>query len=182
MDEQLAFVEFVVTRLQTARIPYMLTGSIAMAVYAAPRMTRDVDVVIECVPSDAQRLVELFEADCYIDPDAVRAAVASHGMFNIIHNDWVIKADLIIRKNEEYRRVEFDRRRRMDLAGFEASIVAPEDLILSKLVWSRESGSELQARDVRELVAAVPDLDWVYLMTWAQRLGVDEALVLARRT
>lgn len=47
-----------------------------------------------------------------------------------------------------------------------------EDLILSKLVWMKESGSEMQRRDVARVVQDVGGLDRVYIERWAQELGV----------
>jgi hypothetical protein len=47
MDEQFEFLRSIVQRLEGAGIPYMLTGSLALAIWARPRMTRDVDVVID---------------------------------------------------------------------------------------------------------------------------------------
>ncbi|OGT92142.1 MAG: hypothetical protein A2083_00490 [Gemmatimonadetes bacterium GWC2_71_9] len=181
MDEQLEFVRLIASRLEAAGIPYMLTGSVALAVYATPRLTRDVDVVIACGPSNAGSLVAAFQADSYVSAEAVAEALSSRGMFNIIHEAWVIKADFIVRKDDAYRLAEFERRRTVDLGGFTASFVAPEDLILSKLVWARTTGSEVQRRDVRELLAAVPDLDWDYLRAWAPRLGVWGELEHERR-
>ena len=55
-------------------------------------------------------------------------------------------------------------------------LVAPEDLLLSKLVWARESGSDLQMRDAATLAASVPDLDWPYISRWASTLGVVSEL------
>jgi hypothetical protein len=46
MDEQFEFLRSIVHRLEEASIPYMLTGSLALAIWARPRMTRDIDVVI----------------------------------------------------------------------------------------------------------------------------------------
>lgn len=46
-------------------------------------------------------------------------------------------------------------------------MVSAEDLVLSKLLWSKEMRSELQMRDVRQLIAARPDLDWIYVEMWA---------------
>ena len=66
MNEQLEFVKQIASRLDSARIPYMMTGSMAMATYAVPRMTRDIDFVIECGPEDAARIATLFEDDCYV--------------------------------------------------------------------------------------------------------------------
>lgn len=180
MDEQLEFVKQIAERLASAGIPYMMTGSMAMAVYATPRMTRDVDLVVDCAPGDTPRIVGLFETDCYVDAEAVANAVRTRGTFNIIHNEWITKADFIVRKDDPYRETEFGRRHEVDAAGVRLSVVAPEDLILSKLAWARETGSELQRRDVRELIASVRDLDWDYLERWAAHLGVSRGLEEAR--
>jgi hypothetical protein len=53
-------------------------------------------------------------------------------------------------------------------------IAAKEDLILSKLIWARDSGSELQLRDVRNLLSSGADL--TYLREWGARLGTSELL------
>lgn len=176
MDEQLEFVKLIASRLDSVDIPYMMTGSMAMAVYSVPRMTRDVDLVVEIKPVDVDKIVDLFSEDCYIDRDSVRQAVDAHSMFNIIHNQWVVKADLIIRKNEEYRREEFARRQKIVIGDMTISVVSAEDLILSKLVWGKKSQSELQLLDVRQIISAVSELDWKYMRKWAVVLGVDALL------
>ncbi|MCX5801063.1 MAG: hypothetical protein NTX17_06715 [Candidatus Eisenbacteria bacterium] len=176
MDEQLAFLKSIVSRLNSIHIPYMLTGSMAMAVYAPPRMTRDIDFVIECQPQDAERLAKLFESDSYVDVGSIREAATQRSMFNIIHNKWIIKADFIVRKGDEYREEEFGRRRPFDVEGTTIYVVTPEDLILSKLVWSRESSSELHLRDTRAIIDNVTNLDWAYLERWAVALCVAQLL------
>jgi len=176
MDEQLRFALLIASRLDAAGILYMLTGSMALAVYATPRMTRDIDLVVECKPEDAARMAALFESDCYVDVDEIRDAAVHRSMFNVIHNEWIVKADFIVRKDEQYRQLEFDRRRKTDIGGMPVSVVSPEDLILSKLAWSKASASEIQRRDARALVVAVRDLDWPYLTHWAGELGLSELL------
>ena len=44
---ELEVIQDVTLSLDILGIPYMLTGSIAMNYYATPRMTRDIDMVIE---------------------------------------------------------------------------------------------------------------------------------------
>ena len=56
------------------------------------------------------------------------------------------------------------------MPGFEAWIVSREDLILSKLAWAKDSGSEMQLRDVQALLAG--DADRQYLEHWAEELSV----------
>jgi len=176
MDEQLEFVKLIASRLDSVRIPYMMTGSMAMAVYSVPRMTRDIDLVVEVKTADVDKIVDLFSGDCYIDRDSVRQAVDAHSMFNIIHNEWVVKADFIIRKDEEYRREEFARRQKVVIGDMTIFVVSAEDLILSKLVWGKESQSELQLRDVRQMLSTVSELDWKYMKKWAMVLGIDYLL------
>ena len=97
-------------------------------------------------------------------------------MFNIIHNEWVIKADFIVKKVGEYRQMEFDRRKEIIIEGTPISFVTAEDLILSKLEWGRESNSELQQRDVIQLLKSTRDLDWTYLKNWAKKLDLMKRL------
>jgi hypothetical protein len=182
MAEQLEFVKFVAGSLDLARVPYMLTGSVAMALYAEPRMTRDLDLVIECPPRAVDELIRLLEPSCYLDADAVHRAFETYGMFNIIHRQLVIKADFIVRKDDPYRRMEFSRRREDVIDGVRIWVVAPEDLILSKLVWSKESRSARQLSDVRLLLGAVANLDNEYLDRWAAHHGVHAWLAEARAT
>jgi hypothetical protein len=176
MDDQLEFMKLIASRLDSAGIPYMMTGSMAMAIYSIPRMTRDIDFVVEIAPADMDKIVGLFSEDCYVDQDSVRNAVLTHGMFNVIHNEWVIKADFIIRKNEDYRKEEFARRQTINIEDVKICVVAVEDLILSKLAWGKQSQSDLQLRDVRQMMTTVPELDWKYLQKWAAVLGIDDLL------
>jgi hypothetical protein len=161
-------------RLEKGRIAYMLTGSMAMNYYAQPRMTRDIDIVIAVEPADADRLKDLFEPDYYVPHDALRSALGAHGMFNVLHLDSAVKVDLMVRKDEPYRLQEFGRRVQVELPGFSVWVVSKEDLILSKLVWAKDSGSEMQQRDVRNLLFTGADTS--YLRRWAPELEVTVLL------
>jgi hypothetical protein len=173
MSEELDVLKDVTRRLEGAGIPYMVTGSIAANFYAVPRMTRDIDIVVELSEQDVDRVIGLFQGDFYIEREAVQRAVRERTMFNVIQSAFVIKVDFVIRKESEYRLEEFSRRKRVSVEGNEFFIVAPEDLILSKLEWAKDSRSEVQLSDARNLVAGVPDLDRDYLRLWAGRLGVE---------
>jgi hypothetical protein len=164
----------VCARLDGASIAYMLTGSLAMSFYARPRMTRDIDLVVALEAVQVPLLMTALGADYHADGDAIGAAMRGARPWNIIHLPSVVKIDLIPRKNTPYRHAEFERRCRVDLAGLHLWIVSVEDLILSKLEWSRESHSEQQRRDVKLLLEA--PMDRAYLDEWAVRLGLAGAL------
>lgn len=167
----------VVSRLEKASIPYMLTGSMALNFYGHPRATNDFDIVIEVRKNDASRLIDLFQNDFYVSPDAVKQALSQKSLFNIIDNESVFKIDLIVRKDGEYADEQFGRRLVMRLDDFEASVISPEDLILAKLDWSRESLSEMQERDIQNVIRLLKDsLDHAYLKKWARALGLLDRL------
>ena len=152
----------------------MLTGSIALSYYAQPRMTRDIDLVAELAGREAKAVAALFAPDYYVAEADVGRAIAGEGMFNVLHLAKLGKLDFIVRKDPPYRRHEFGRRQRVRMPGFEAWIVGREDLILSKLAWAKDSGSEMQLRDVRALLAGGADRK--YLERWAGELSVTELL------
>ena len=176
MDEQLEFLKIVTSRLESAGIPYMLTGSMAMAAYSVPRMTRDIDLVVDCLTENAHDIFSLFAPDFYIDEKQVKEAITRQTMFNVIHSKLLAKADLIVRKPEPYRETEFGRRRRLQVDGAVIWVVSPEDLVISKLLWAKESGSELQWRDARAIILSVGSLDRAYMEKWASDLSVSDLL------
>lgn len=137
MSDELEVLKLVAQRLDGMAIPYMVSGSMAMNYYAEPRMTRDIDVVVALEPSDAARVVAAFGDDFYLDEDALRGAIAQRGTFNLIHDQRVVKVDFIVRKDTEFRRTEFSRRRPVRIDDSTVWIVSPEDLLLSKLVGGK---------------------------------------------
>jgi hypothetical protein len=182
LDDQAETLRIVISRLESAGFPYMLVGSTAANFYAHPRMTRDIDIVIELEPEDAARMAELFSDAFYCDVDAVRRAISTRRMFNLVHLSYIVKVDFVVRKADEYERVAFSRRTRVQAGeGQQIWIIAPEDLVLSKLRWARQAESEQQMRDVRLVVASVPELDWAYLERWAPAVGVADLLAEVRK-
>src|SRR5215213_9307997 len=144
MQNELDIVRDVSERLEGAGIAYMLTGSMAMNYYAQPRMTRDIDVVVALAARDLRTVVGLFHPDYYVSPEAVSDAISRESIFNVIHQESVIKVDCIIRKADPYRLAEFERRQRITIEDFSTYIASKEDLIISKLLWAKASRSETQ--------------------------------------
>ena len=173
------FTEFdvlkdVIQKFEKLGIKYMLTGSLAMSYYAQPRMTRDIDLVVE-IPNSVVRLIEkIFKDDYYISMDAVADAIENFFIFNIIHIKSSVKVDCIVRKQDEYRKLEFGRRVEVNIKNFEVSIVSKEDLIISKLFWIQQGDSELQKRDVINLLKT--GFDKEYLLNWLKRLNLENIL------
>jgi len=174
--DQLSVLKLATARLDAAGIAYMITGSIAAGHYAQPRFTRDIALVVELQPDDAERLAALFGDQFECSLAGIRGAISRQSMFNLIHTEAIVKVDFVVRRSTPYRLEEFRRRRSVSIDGQSMWIVAPEDLILSKLLWAKESHSELQLRDVRRIIDAQPGLDWPYLERWAESLTAIELL------
>jgi hypothetical protein len=170
VQNEIDIVRDVAARLEHGGLAYMLTGSMAMNYYAQPRMTRDIDLVVALVPNDTDAVVRLFTPDYYVSRDAVVQSIARESLFNIIHQESVIKVDFIVRKNNPYRRAEFERRLRVGIEDFSVWIVSKEDLIISKMWWAKDSHSELQLRDVKNLASA--GCDSIYMEHWTNELGL----------
>jgi len=180
MNEELEVLKDICQRLEGAKMAYMITGSIAANAYAIPRMTRDIDVVIEIGPDSVDQLCILFQNDFYMDKSSVIDAVKKEGMFNIIHNKYIIKVDFVVRKNSVYRQKEFSRRCQYDIEGIKVWVVSPEDLVLSKLFWAKDSFSELQTRDVKNLLESVKNLDMPYIEQWVEALQLNKVYEMVK--
>lgn len=174
MKNEIDVLRDLVSRFAKGRIDYMLTGSLAMNYYAEPRMTRDIDVVVALDSNDVKTIVELFGSDYYLAREAITRAIANGSVFNVIHNETIIKVDCIVRKGSEYRRLEFDRRVAITIQDFPVWVASKEDLIISKLDWARDSHSAMQLGDVRNLMST--GYDKKYLKHWTLVLGLGELL------
>jgi hypothetical protein len=153
------------------QIPYMLSGSIAMNLYAEPRNTQDIDLVVEMLTEDIPFFVKLLGDRFYFDEQTMYEEVQRKGMFNIIHFESGYKVDFIIRKNEVYEQVKFQRRSKTTHAGITFWVISAEDLVVSKLQWIQVLESEKQKRDIANLLEN-EQLDREYIQRWCEILNL----------
>lgn len=169
-----AFLQRVISVLEKAEVPYMLTGSLAAAYYAVPRATQDIDLVVEVSPQKLAHLTDLISsAGFFVSVAAATEAFVQEGQFNAIDPESGWKVDFIIRKSRPFSRSEFERRIRTAALGIDLTMVTKEDLVVAKLEWARKGESELQIRDVRAILgSAGPEFDWDYVDRWVSQLGL----------
>lgn len=177
---QVELLRAAVAILNDADVPYMIVGSYASAFHGEPRMTQDIDVVIDPDAQSIELLVDLVDRDRFYLGDAVEA-FRSRSMFNLIEPSSGWKVDFVVRKDRPFSRQEFDRRFPAQIAGVDVYLATAEDTMLAKLEWGASSGSERQTDDV-VAIASANDLDVEYLKRWAPELGILAELesVLAR--
>ena len=177
MIEQKKSLEKLISIIESTGIPYAVCGSLSSGFHGQPRATNDADIIIAPTRDQLAELLKSLEAGYYVSPKAAFEAMKIRSMFNVIDNEFGWKADLIFRPDNPYQLSKFDRRRRVKLMGIDLWILSPEDVILSKLDWAKDSGSDLQFRDVFGVIKVQWDkLEWDYLRHWAKELGIEKNL------
>lgn len=63
LPTEIQILKLVTNKLEEIAIPYMLSGSVASSFYAQPRMTRDIDIVIELAAEQILKVIEVFSKD-----------------------------------------------------------------------------------------------------------------------
>jgi hypothetical protein len=172
---QAELLRYLAEVLETLGVEYMIGGSHAAMYYGEPRLTRDVDVIVELRLDDLPAFVARFPPeDFYLDEQSAREAIAASGQFNIIHPTSGLKIDVYVNPDTPYDHTRLARRRRLPLVpGVEAYFARPEDVILYKLLYHRQGGSDLHLRDVLGIMrVSRSELDEAYVTEWARRLGV----------
>lgn len=172
-DQKLALQD-ATERFEQLGINYMLTGSMAMVHYAMMRMTNDVDIVIEVSTSDTSKIISKFEPDYYVPQVRVADAIERKFMFNLLHQATLVKIDCVVRKDDAFQREAFSHREKVRFYDFDVWIISRDDLILSKLNWAKNTGSEMQMRDVANILRNGYDKN--YVEVWAEKLEVSNLL------
>jgi len=170
------FLETIVNMLKDSSVDHMITGSVASTYYSEPRMTRDVDIVVDMGLENSKMLEELAKSENFYIDD-LSSAVEKQDMCNILNPETGWKADLIILKDRPFSQKEFSRRTKTTLLGVETYITSLEDIILAKLEWAHKSKSEIQINDITNLFRMRhQDIDFEYLKTWAYELQLVDDL------
>jgi len=177
MTEQNDFLKRLIDALNDAGVPYMLSGSMCSSFHGRPRATNDVDIVIAPTETQLERFAQSLGNDYYLSLDAVRDAFKRNSMFNVIDIESGWKADFVIRKKRPFSSEEFKRRRKVNITGLDIWVVSPEDMVLTKLEWSKGEVTGNQFQDALGIAVVQWDvLDKDYLLRWAKELQVDSLL------
>ena len=175
--ELFELLQKIVVIFEHLQIRYLVTGSVASMAYGEPRLTNDIDVVAGIEEQHVADLLKAFPADeFYISENMVREAIHYHGQFNIIHPASGLKVDVIIKQNTPFDNSRFKRMQRIHPAdSYQANFAAPEDVIIKKMEYYGEGGSEKHLRDITGILKISGELvDRDYISEWAKRLGLPE--------
>ena len=167
-------------RLNELGARYMVTGSVAATIYGEPRLTNDVDIVLVLDQKDITRLLQLFPLSEFYCPPVevlrVEAGREQRGHFTVIHQESGFKADFYLSGHDPLHAWGLARAKKVDFAGEALALAAPEYVIIRKLEYVREGGSEKHLRDIRSILAASSDLiDFPELEKHIGQRGLQDA-------
>jgi hypothetical protein len=159
--------------------PYMITGATAAIVYGQPRLTNDLDAVIEIRVADIEPLRAAFpESEFYVPPaEAIATEIArlQRAHFNLIHLETGYKADFYPAGTDPLHRWAMPRRRQFDHGGSRISIAPPEYVILRKLEYFREGGSPKHPSDIAAMLRiSGGQIDRAFIRDQAAQRGLNE--------
>ena len=147
-----AFFTYVIKVLERLEIPYMVVGGFAAIFYGEPRLTIDVDVVVDMKWDHIGPFVAAFPIpDYYVSEEGVRDCLQRCYPFNVIQPTTGAKVDLVPLPRDPFTRAAFQRRQRLeyDEADHSATFITPEDIVVAKLLAYRETESDKHLRDAR---------------------------------
>jgi hypothetical protein len=164
--------------LEDAGIRYIISGSVAAMLYGEPRVTHDVDLVVFLRSEDIQKLPSIFpSSDFYLPPvDLIsrEAARDQRGHFNAIHRESGLKADFYLANRDELHAWGFRNKKGYTVGARKITLAPPEYVIVRKLEFFREGGSEKHIRDIRSMLAVSGEqIDQSALREWINRFGLQ---------
>jgi hypothetical protein len=168
--------------LEELNSPYLISGSYASSAHGIGRPTMDIDILAAIPAKLAGELASKLGPDFYADEHAIRQAIMEKRSFNVIHIESGLKIDVFVSKRDPFDRKQLERRKQYIAArnpDRRVYIASPEDVILSKLRWYRQTSetSERQWSDVLGVIGVNADeLELDYLRAWARELNVTDLL------
>jgi hypothetical protein len=143
-------------------LEYMVTGGVAAIAYGEPRLTNDVDIVVRGSASDAPAIIAQFAPDTYYAPplEVLREELGRprHGHFNLIHLETGLRADIYVAGDDDLHAWALARRHAESVGGGEIWLAPIEYVIIRKLEYFAQMGSERHLRDVNAMVRISGDL------------------------
>jgi hypothetical protein len=165
-------------KLEHLGLRYMVTGSVAAIFYGEPRLTNDVDIVLLIKRGDAERIAEAFPiAEFYCPPPEIiemERKREQRGHFNLIHHESGFKADIYLVHHDELHLWALEQTQAVDLDGESIRFAPPEYVIIRKLQFFREGGSQKHLRDISRMLDGLGE-DWPRetLLELVDRHGLD---------
>jgi hypothetical protein len=165
---EIDFITIFVSRLNLTGIRYMITGAVACIIYGEPRMTHDLDVVLEVGSNNVEKIASAFPPDAFYRPPVetliIEAGRPLRGHFNLIHHETGLRADVYTTGEDPLHLWAMSNRKSFEIQGERVWLAPPEYVILRKLEFYREGSSDKHLGDIAGILEISSDnlnTDWL---------------------
>lgn len=165
-------VTHVLKSLNHLNIPYMLVGSLSLNLYAVPRHTNDADFVVQPGPISPATIATALGDEFTLDRQMGFETITSTLQHRIEHIPTGFVIELFELTADAHDQARFSRRRTVTLAGVQASVPTPEDVIIQKLRWAMRGHRTKDIADAENIIHIQKEhLDLTYIRQWADQHG-----------
>jgi len=172
----------VIDHLNGHKIPYMLVGSLATNFYCVPRSTEDGDIVVEADLVGIASAITRERLSIHFDRQLAFESVTATRKLVLQAEGHGFEIELFQLSDDEHDRMRFSRRHQVQTMDRSVWVATLEDMIVTKLRWSRHAGREKDISDARNLIGVQRKFaDWPYVESWCDRHGTRELLDKLRR-
>lgn len=163
--------------LESLSVPYMLVGSLSSSAYGIVRSTQDADFVVELGQTPVSQIVARLGARYKLDPQMSFETVTGTSRFWIYRVESGFKIELFLLSSDPHDQERFRRRVQRPALGTTFWLPTPEDVIITKLRWSKAGKRVKDVEDVRNVLAVQGDsLEWEYIHRWCDAHGTRQLL------
>jgi hypothetical protein len=150
-----------VSRMNQLSVTYMITGAVAGIIYGEPRLTNDIDMVIDLKADKIDPFSDSFPIEDFYcpPPEVIKLEISrpSRGHFNLIHHKTGFRADVYAAGKDELNLWGLKNRKAIDVEGDEFWLAPIEYVILRKLEYFQEGVSDKHLRDISGMLALSSD-------------------------
>jgi hypothetical protein len=164
MTDSQQIVTHVIAALSRSGVPHMVVGSFARNFHSFARSTQDADIVLAVDATGLDRFERELGPEFTLDPQATFETNTGTFRHTLLHTATEFKTELFLLSSDPFDQERFRRRQAFHYNGHPSFVLTAEDVILSKLRWSRPKDLE----DIRDVLAVKGEaaLDWNYLHHW----------------
>jgi len=173
-------IDVFITPLEQIDIEYMITGSVASTIFGEPRLTHDIDIVLLLKVMDIKRFIDRFPSSNFYCPPAevirIELNRKNRAHFNLIHHETGYKADCYPYTGDPLHSWAFNKVKRVQMRpDLTINVAPPEYVILRKLQYFREGGSDKHISDIKKMILSSecnPDYDTIKF--WINELHLEK--------
>lgn len=167
----------IIRALEQLGIEYMLVGSYSSNLYGVPRATQDADLVVQLKGESVGAVARLIGPAFKLDPQLSFETTTSTTRYVISHPGSGFKIELFLLSQDAHDQERFARRMASTLAGHPVCVPTAEDVVITKLRWSKGGDRRKDVDDARNVLAVQQGtIDLDYIRGWTDRHGTRQLL------